>query len=279
MTEWYCEELTERWRQSLPVRSCLVDERSPFQHIQVFETRDWGRMLVLDGKVQCTEGDEFIYHEMLAHVPLMTHPDPRRVLVVGGGDGGTAREALRHPGVEGVTLAEIDARVIELSRLWLPDMAAGLQPDERLTLTVGDAADTIRGCEPQDVILIDSSDPEGPSEVLFSESFFQSLKRALKPDGILALQAGSPFFFRKQIEEASKLLAGMFTHVRPYLAPIPTYPGGTWCMMTASMSLDPCALTPEELGVRCRARNLDGRFYTPEVHRGSLSLPAFLRDL
>lgn len=264
--EWFTEELSGQWRQSLPILSKLVDQKSPFQHIEVYETRDFGRMLVLDGKVQCTERDEAPYHEMLAHVPMLTHPAPKEVLVVGGGDGGTVREALKHPGVERVTLVEIDEQVIEVSRRWLPGLAQGLS-DSRLRILTQDAAEAIRTQSPQDVILVDSSDPEGPSEVLFTPRFFQSLKNALKPDGVIALQAGSPFFYPRQIADARGQLEKIFRYVRPYLLPVLTYPGGTWCMIAASDSHDP---------LRVPARpNFPVRYYCPEIHQGSMARSEF----
>lgn len=275
---WYLEELSGQWRQGVPVSACLVDQRSDFQHIQVFDTVGFGRMLVLDGKVQCTDLDEFTYHEMLAHLPLLTHPQPSSVLVVGGGDGGTVRETLRHPSVLAATLVEIDGQVMDVCRRWLPGMAVGLQPNDRLQIVTADAAEVIAGVPPQDAILVDSSDPEGPSEVLFRPEFFASLKTALKPDGILALQAGSPFFYRRQIAEARATLSTMFRYVRPYLVAIPTYPGGTWCLIAASDQLDPRQISAAQLHERFVQRGLQTRYYTPEVHHGSLALPPFLDE-
>lgn len=260
--QWFSEELSGQWRQAMPVKQILVDQKSPFQHIQVFETLDFGRMLVLDGKVQCTERDEFTYHEMLAHVPMCTHPSPQKVLVVGGGDGGTVREVLKHKSVEKATLIEIDEQVIEVCRQWLPGLAAGLS-DPRLSIVTRDAAEVIRSVPPQDVILVDSSDPEGPSEVLFTEKFFRSLKSALQPDGVIALQAGSPFFFPRQIADARAKLESIFAFVRPYMVPVPTYPGGTWCLIAASDRHDP--QNPPNL------RDLDLRYYSAPVHLGCLA--------
>lgn len=275
MSNWYIEELAGHWRQGLPVRECLVDEKSPYQHIQLFDTVEFGKMLVLDGKVQCTELDECSYHEMLAHLPLLTHPAPGRVVVVGGGDGGTMREVLKHSSVRHATLLEIDEQVIEVCRRWLPGLAKGLQPSPRLQVVTEDAALAIARVEPQDVVLVDSSDPEGPSEVLFTRAFFQSMQRALQPDGILALQAGSPYFFRRQIAETRRLLEELFPVVRPYLVSVPTYPGGTWCMLLAAQSEDhdPLRLSPEQLQSRIADRRLSTRYYSPAVHHASLAWP------
>lgn len=279
MQDWFSEELHGQWKQSLPVGPALVDQSSAFQRIQVYDTLGFGRMLVLDGKVQCTERDEFTYHEMLVHVPLLSHPNPRKVLVVGGGDGGTVREVLRHPGVEQVTLVEIDPEVIEVSRTWLPTMAVGLRDDPRLRIVTQDAAQAIEEVEAQDVLLIDSSDPEGPSEILFGENFFLSMRKALKPDGILAMQAGSPFFFSTQIAAARSKLKNIFTHVRPYLVAIPTYPGGTWCLISASPSIDPKTIPLSELQERMERRGIKPNYYSPEVQLGSMALPVFIDEL
>lgn len=279
MQDWFSEELHGQWKQSLPVGPALVDQSSAFQRIQVYDTLGFGRMLVLDGKVQCTERDEFTYHEMLVHVPLLSHPNPRKVLVVGGGDGGTVREVLRHPGVEQVTLVEIDPEVIEVSRTWLPTMAVGLRDDPRLRIVTQDAAQAIEEVEAQDVLLIDSSDPEGPSEILFGENFFLSMRKALKPDGILAMQAGSPFFFSTQIAAARAKLKNIFTHVRPYLVAIPTYPGGTWCLISASPSIDPKTVPLSELQERMELRGIKPNYYSPEVQLGSMALPVFIDEL
>ena len=261
--DWFSEELPGQWRQSLPLTGKLVDQRSPYQHIQVFETKDFGRMLVLDGKVQCCERDEYTYHEMLAHVPLLTHPNPAHVLVVGGGDGGTVREVLKHPKVLKATLVEIDEQVIEVSRQWLPTLSSGLSANPRLEIVTKDAAEAIRDLPDQDVILVDSSDPEGPSEVLFTQRFFDSLKQALRPDGVIALQAGSPFFYARQISDARAKLEKIFRFVRPYVLPIPTYPGGTWCLIAASNSRDP--QQPPA------THSLDVRYYCSEVHMASMA--------
>ncbi len=276
MLNWFSEELDGQWRQSVPLEQVLVEQQSPFQKIQVLQTTGFGRMLVLDGKIQCCQRDEFTYHEMLAHLPLMTHSQPRQVLVVGGGDGGTMREVLRHPSVEKATLVEIDAQVMEVCREHLPELAVGLGPEPRLEILTRDAAEVMRSVPQQDVILVDSSDPEGPSEVLFRPAFFESLKAALRPDGIVAMQAGSPFFYAQQIAQARRDLEKVFRYVRPYLVAIPTYPGGTWCLIAASDTLDPAGVGLGQLQSRLVERGLSLRYYRPEVHLGSLALPAFM---
>ena len=277
--QWYSEELSERWRQGLPIKSILAEVQSPFQKIQMLETERWGKMLVIDGKIQACDFDEFVYHEMIAHLPMICHPSPKRVMVIGGGDGGTVREALRHPSLKVATLVEIDEEVIRLCQQYMPNLSRCIEEDPRVGLVTNDAAVYIEGARDYDVILVDSSDPEGPSESLFSPAFYGSLKKALKPDGIVALQAGSPFFFEAQLRKAFLDLSHAFRYVRPYLIAIPTYPGGTWCLVTASDHLDPLSLTPADVAQRIAARHLYGlRYYSPATHAGSLGLPPFIQD-
>ena len=268
--EWFSEELPGRWRQGVPIAAVLADEHSPFQHIQVFDTIGYGRMLVLDGKVQVSEWDEFVYHEMLAHVPLLAHPNPRTVMVMGGGDGGTVREVLRHPSVERVVLVEIDGRVIELCRLHMPALNEGQNHEPRLEVRTQDASQYVKEAKGQfDAILVDSSDPEGPSERLFTPEFFEQVKSALKPDGVVSFQAGSPFFYQKQLAQMREDLGALFRNVRAYLMAIPTYPGGTWCMMAASDEHDPA--------VAQRKPEFPSRYYTQDVHGASMALPPCFR--
>lgn len=276
--QWFSEELQGRWRQGLTIDQLLVDEQSPFQKIELYQTSDFGRMLVLDGKVQVCELDEFVYHEMLAHPAMLAHPDPRRVMVMGGGDGGTVREVLHHPSVQSVVLVEIDQRVIDLCRQHMPALNQGQAQDSRLQVVAEDASVYIKAAEPFDVILVDSSDPEGPSERLFSLQFYRQLKAGLAPGGVVALQAGSPFFFEDQLLRMRAELSEVFTHVRPYLMSIPTYPGGTWCMMSASDTVDPRTFPSDQLTRRFAERGLHHcKYYNPDLHYGSLALPNFLQ--
>lgn len=276
--DWYIEDLTGRWRQGLPIKSKLAEIQSPFQKIEMFDTELWGKMLVIDGKIQACDFDEFVYHEMIAHVAMLSHPDPKRIMVLGGGDGGTLREALRHPSVAEATLVEIDREVIRVCQEFMPGLSSCIEGDKRVRLFADDAAIYIREARDLDVIMVDSSDPEGPSESLFSLEFYQSLKGALSKEGIIALQAGSPFFFQEQLKKAFSDLKQVFRYVRPYLIAIPTYPGGTWCLVTASDHIDPVNLDPTELATRMGARDLSGlRYYSPQMHHASLTLPPFVQ--
>ncbi|MEW6279150.1 MAG: polyamine aminopropyltransferase [Candidatus Eremiobacterota bacterium] len=277
MDLWFEENLPQGWGLKVRVERTLASEQTRFQRIDLFETAEMGRLLVIDGKVQLSELDEFVYHEMLAHVALFTHPDPRRVMVVGGGDGGTIREVCAHSGVEKAYLVEIDERVIELSRQFLPRVACRLS-DPRVEIAARDAAEYIRHARNLDAILVDSSDPVGPSEVLFSGAFYADLKAALAPGGMIAMQAGSPFFYHEQIAGAVAGLREHFPVVRPLFIPVPTYPSGTWSLVVASLGEDPAAVSPEELARRLSARGVSTRYYTPQVHHGALAVPPFMAD-
>ena len=278
MSQWLTEELSDRWKQSIPVRVKICEVQSAFQKIELYETERWGTLLVIDGKIQACEFDEFVYHEMIAHLPLLSHPKPEKIMVIGGGDGGTLRESLLHP-VKEATLVEIDEEVIRLCQRYMPSLSHCISEDPRVKLVTSDAAVHIEQARDLDCILVDSSDPEGPSESLFSPAFYASLKAALKPDGIVALQAGSPFFFETQLRQAFRDLAHTFRYVRPYLIPIPTYPGGTWCLVTASDTIDPLAISHAELAARMHDRKIGNlRYYSPATHTGSLSLPPFIQE-
>ena len=278
--QYYLEDLTGRWRQGPPIRERLAEVKSPYQTIEVFETQLWGKLLVIDGKIQACEFDEFVYHEMLVHLPMLSHPHPTEVMVIGGGDGGTLRESLRHRSVERATLVEIDVEVIRLCQKYMPELSRCIEEDPRVTLVTDDAALYLREAKHRfDVILVDSSDPEGPSESLFSLDFYASLKAALKSDGVVALQAGSPYFFESQLKKAFVELSQTFRYVRPYLIAIPTYPGGTWCLVAASDHLDAMDVSVEQLRERMSQRGVTGlRYYSPETHHGSLALPPFLKE-
>lgn len=273
MELWYTEDFHDGWRLSVRVERALASLRSRYQRIDVLQTRDVGRVLVIDGKVQACELDEFVYHEMMVHLPMLTHPGPRRVLVIGGGDGGCMREILKHSSVEEALLVDIDEEVIRLCSEHLPTLAAGLREDPRLRIVPRDGAEFIRECRDLDVILVDSSDPAGPSERLFASAFYGDLRQALAPGGVVAVQAGSPFFYRDQVAGVVRDLRELFPVVRPYLIPMPTYPSGTWTLCCASLGPDPHAEPDLD-----RSGALRTRYYSAATHAAALALPPFLRD-
>ena len=277
MTRWFLEDLHDGFALRLRADTVLFERDTGHQRLSVFETALFGRALALDDILQTTEGDEFIYHEMLAHVPLLAHGSARRVLVIGGGDGGAIEEVLKHRGVEHVRMVEIDAEVIAASRRYLPSICGAAFDDARLALTIGDGAAFVKTCaERYDVIIVDSTDPVGPGVALFGADFYAACKRCLAPGGVLATQAGVPFV---QAPVLSDTLAGLKRHFADatcYLATIPTYIGGPmafgWASDDAALARTPAA----ELGLRLREAAILTRYYTPEVHRAAFALPGYV---
>ncbi|MEW6173099.1 MAG: polyamine aminopropyltransferase [Bacillota bacterium] len=272
MELWYTENQNKNLRLSCLVTKTLHVEQTPFQHLAVLETPGFGRVLVLDGIVQTTVWDEYIYHEMIAHVPLNTHPDPKRVLVIGGGDGGTAREVVRHPKVEKAVMVEIDERVVAASREYLPELSAGLN-DPKLELRIADGIKHVEECEGEyDIAVIDSTDPVGPAVGLFSREFYAKVARALKEDGLFVAQTESPLFDLDFITRIHKDLAGIFPVVRTYLAPVPSYPGGLWSFTMGSKKYDPLTVDLESV------QKLSYRYYNTKIHKAAFVLPQFLKE-
>jgi spermidine synthase len=274
---WFQEKLYEHYTQTLSIEKVLYHWRTEFQDVLIFENAIFGKVLVLDGVVQLTERDNHIYHEMIAHVPLMAHGSARNVLIIGGGDGGTLREVLKHP-VERATLVELDGEVIDLSRRYLPKVSDGAFADPRANVLVMDGTRYIGETrEKFDVIIIDSTDPIGPGEPLFTAAFYRACRTCPRPGGMIAVQSGAPFFQPKELENVCGRLAGSFAGVRPYLAPVPTYAGGMLALVAAGESRD--ALRPPCKVLRERFGPLQGqtRYYTPEVHRAAFTLaPSFV---
>jgi len=252
------------------IQKVLYEKKSPFQNIEIISNPEFGRVLLLDGLVQTTEKDEFYYHEMLVHPAMASHPEPRNVLIIGGGDGGALREVLRYP-VERALMVEIDGQVVEACR----EHFGWLQPsfaDERAELEIGDGNVFIRETrEKFDVIIVDSSDPVGPSAILHEKAFYQALRKKLRPGGIIAAQAGSLMLHLEQHARKSAFLRKMFSHASMYLGPVPTYPVGLWCYHFLSETVDP--LSRKSLNV---PQGL--RYYNRDIHRGAFALPNFLRD-
>ncbi len=252
------------------VAKVLYRGRSQFQTIEIIRNRDYGRVLLLDGLVQTTERDEFYYHEMLVHPALASHPKPDRVLIVGGGDGGALREVLKHP-VKKAWMVEIDGQVIEACRRHFPWLRAAFG-DRRAELVVADGNVFIDETpERFDVILVDSSDPVGPSTVLHEEAFYRKLRSRLRPGGIIAAQAGSLMLHQDSHARKSVFLKRLFRHSGLYLGPVPTYPVGMWGYNVLSDKVDP--LKVKKLRV---PRGL--KYYNPDIHRAAFALPSFLRD-
>jgi spermidine synthase len=273
MELWFCERQTPHVGLLLGVKATLHRERTPYQELCVVDTFQYGRMLTLDGAVMTTEADEFVYHEMIALVPMHTHPRPRRVLVVGGGDGGVVREVLKHPAVERVDLVEIDEAVVRVSREFLPGIACALG-DPRCHINIADGIEFVgRQNAAYDVIIVDSTDPVGPAVGLFSPRFHESVRRALAPGGVFVAQTESPVVHLAVVESSLRSVAAIFPLARLYLAPVPTYPGGLWSFTLGSLGPDPLAVPADHW------RPEKTRFWTPDVHRAAFALPAYIAGM
>ncbi|ANU18091.1 spermidine synthase [Planococcus maritimus] len=270
---WYTEKQTENFGITMKINKTLHTEQTDFQYLEMAETAEWGNMLFLDGMVMTSEKDEFVYHEMVAHVPLFTHPNPENVLVVGGGDGGVIREILKHPSVKKATLVDIDGKVIEYSKKFLPSIASGLE-DARVEVIVGDGFMHIAESENEfDVIMVDSTEPVGPAVNLFSKGFYAGISKALKEDGIFVAQSDNPWFTPDLIKQVQSDVKEIFPITKLYLANIPTYPSGLWSFTIGSKKYNPLEVPAE------RFHDIDTKYYTPELHNAAFVLPKFVKDL
>ena len=235
MQMWFQEEIDPNQRFAYKVSDILFRGKSDFQTVDVIETEAYGRMLLIDGLVMITDRDEFVYHEMIAHIPALNHKKPERVVVIGGGDGGTVRELLKHPEVKEVVLCEIDGLVVEASKKYFPKVA-GCLDDARVTVNIGDGLAYMRDHEAGvlDLVIVDSTDPIGPGEGLFTKEFYASVAKALKPDGLMACQSESPWYPKEVLQRIYNNVSGGFKHIAPYVGSVPTYPTGTWSWTMAS---------------------------------------------
>jgi len=275
---WFDEGLYPDIRQGFAYDALLHESRSAFQSIQVFDTPRLGRVLVLDGVVQTTERDEFVYHEMMAHVPLFGHGAARRVLIVGGGDGGILREVLRHP-VDSATMVEIDGEVVRISREFLPALSAGAFEDPRARLIVGDGAAFLAGDgEAFDAIVVDSTDPIGPGEALFRQAFYADCRRRLAPGGVLVTQNGTPFLQPEEFAVTAAARARLFRHSGFYFAAVPTYYGGAMAFGWASDGRDLAAAEPARLDAALAGSAIACRHYNAAVHAAAFAMPNWLRE-
>jgi len=273
---WFSEKHDDKIAISLKVKETLHHEVSDFQIIDVIDTEYYGKMLLLDGMVMTTEKDEFIYHEMISHIPMLSHSNPVDVLVIGGGDGGTVREVLKHPSVKRVVLCEIDEKVILASKKYLPSIASKMD-DPRVKIEIRDGVAFIAEHKNSfDVILIDSTDPLGPGVGLFTEEFYTNVKQALKPGGIMTNQSESPIADKKEIGLIYPLLRKVFNIVKPYVAPIPTYPSGYWSWAYCSESVEPLSNINENIASEIEKTT---KYYNKEIHRAAFALPNFVKEL
>jgi spermidine synthase len=240
------------------------------------DTFQYGKMLLLDGIVQTTEKDEFIYHEMMAHVPLFSHPNPKKVLIIGGGDGGVLREVIRHEDVEDVTLVEIDAKVIDFCKKHLPTISNGAFDDKRTKIIIADGAEYARKTSNSyDIVIVDSPDPIGPAQVLFSAEFYQDLHRIMNQDGIMVRQTGSIHMQKKEQEQAYGLLKNIFQYNAIYLYSVPTYIGGFFSSIFSSDKINPRSAEIQNI-VEKDLNKFETKYYSTRIHSGAFSLPPFM---
>lgn len=280
MTEWIAETLHSGYQQRFEVDRVLFSEKTEFQDMVIFENKRFGRVLVLDGVIQTTEADEFIYHEMMVHAPILANGEARRVLIIGGGDGGCLREALRHPGVEKVTMVEIDPTVVDLSKEYLPKHSDGAFDDPRTDLVIADGLKYVaESDEAFDVIIVDSTDPIGPGEVLFTDEFYTDCRARLSPNGILVTQNSVPFLQPSAFKPALSRLQSIFPYSTCYGISVPTYIGGHMTLGFSTMNAELASIPVSTLRERFEALGIKTRYYTPELHAGAFALPQFILDL
>lgn len=276
---WFTENYSDGARFSIRVDAQAYSHKSRFQQIDILDTPEFGRVLVLDGCIMLTEKDEFIYHEMIVHPAMAVRPDTKRVLVIGGGDGGCVRELLQYESIESIDLCEIDREVIETCRRFLPQ-TAGRMDDIRVELHIADGLKFVRRQKnAYDLIIVDSTDPFGPGEGLFTREFYGNCYSALTKDGILINQHESPYYRGDALamQRAHRQLSAVFPVAAVYQVHIPTYPSGHWLFGFAAKNADcnPCDFDEE----RWNSLGISTRYYNTKLHKGSFALPNYVKDL
>lgn len=278
MELWYSEFHTEHVKLSIKVDRQLYSGQSEFQRIDVFESPEFGRFLTLDGFMMLTERDEFIYHEMITHVPMSVHPNPKNILVIGAGDGGVIRELCKYDCISHIDLVEIDELVVEVCKKYLPKTACCFD-DPRLTIHYQDGLKFVRSCHDKyDLIIVDSTDPFGPGEGLFTKEFYGNCYKALKADGIMVNQHESPFYANdaQAMKRAHARIVKSFPISRVYQAHIPTYPSGHWLFGFASKTYHPI----KDLNANKWDRlGMETQYYNPNLHKGAFYLPNYVEKI
>ncbi|HEX8587166.1 polyamine aminopropyltransferase [Pseudomonas sp.] len=273
----YQETLYEGYGQRFRMEKMLHEVRTEHQHLVIFQNPRMGRVMALDGVIQTTEADEFIYHEMLTHVPILAHGRAKRVLIIGGGDGGMLREVAKHATVEHITMVEIDGTVVEMCKEYLPNHSKGAFDDSRLNLVIDDGMRFVANTQEKfDVIISDSTDPIGPGEVLFSENFYQACHRCLNEGGILVTQNGTPFMQLSEVQTTAGRMNGLFADWHFYQAAVPTYIGGAMTFAWGSTDSQHRKISLDTLRQRFAGSGIVTRYYNPEVHLGAFALPQYV---
>lgn len=276
---WFSETLVPSVSLGLEAAEIVHEEKTEEQALTVFENQLFGRVMLLDGVIQLTTGDEFIYHEMMAHVPILGHGAVKDVLIIGGGDCGLAEEVLKHEAVETVTQVEIDSSVVEFARTHFSEINAPVFSDSRFNVEIADGAEFMAGTQRKfDVVLVDSTDPVGPGARLFTESFYADVRRSLRPGGILAAQNSVPFIQPEEFRTAMSNMAAAFPEAAAYVIAVPTYFGGHMTLGWASDRRDALDVPAETLAERFQAAGLETRYYTPDMHKAAFALPKYIRD-
>lgn len=278
MELWFTERHTSQVEFSIKVNRQLFSAKSDYQRIDVFDSKEFGRFLTLDGFMMLTEKDEFIYHEMMVHVPMAVHPNVKKVLVIGAGDGGVVRELARYQTIEKIDMVEIDELVVEVCKKYLPFTACSLN-DERVNITYQDGLKYVRNCENEyDLIIVDSTDPFGPGEGLFTKEFYGNCYKALKEDGIVVNQHESPFYKEDALamQRAHKRIVESFAISKVYQAHIPTYPSGHWMFGFSSKKYHP---TKDFNGAKWDMLGISTKYYNTRLHVGAFALPNYVEEL
>jgi spermidine synthase len=279
---WVNETLYSAWGQRFRVKRELARVQSDFQDIMLFESETHGRVMLLDGVVQITEADEFVYQEMLTHVPLLAHGAAKRVLIIGAGDGGVLKRVLQHKGVERAVMVEIDGEVIRLCKEHMPGIGGDAWTDKRAEVIVGDGIDYVRKAPAGsfDVVIVDSTDPIGVGEVLFTGEFYANAARLLSDRGLIVNQCGVPFMQADELRETSIRRGKAFPDIWAYVAAVPTYVGGFMTLGWASKDAAQRKVPVEEIRKRAEAGGILGatRYWTPEIHIGAFNLPPYIAE-
>jgi len=278
--EFFCEWLTSRSGAVFRFERKLEDLQTAYQHLEVYETKEYGRLFRLDGCNMTSERDEFLYHENIVHVGLLAQERPRRAFIVGGGDGGAAEEILKHPTIERVVLAELDPEVVRIARQYFQSVHRGALDDARVDIRIGDAYDEMRRTDERfDLVVMDLTDPIGPAEALYTAPFFREVERVLDPTGVLALHIGAPFFHAERFASTTAQLASVFPFVRHYFVYVPLY-GASWGMAFASQRTDVAALSARDIDERLSVREIAQlQYLNGDTMRGSFALPPYVQRI
>ncbi len=277
MEAWFSENQTGNFGIKIRIKSILYHKNSDFQEISVYDTYEFGKMLVLDNAVMFTDSNEFIYHEMLSFVPLFAHKKPENILIIGGGDGGIIRECLKNNFVKHIDLVEIDNEVIKVSKKFFSQIASQID-NKKVSVKLEDGIKYLKTVNnTYDIIIVDSTDPVGPAEGLFTEDFYKSAYNALKEDGIFAAQTESPFFNKKLIKDVNRIINNIYKISMMYYAMIPVYPSGLWSFTVGSKKYQPNKINETYKNIDLSL--LDLQYYSPEIHISSFILPKFIKEL